>query len=57
MLPEDEWLLVGLLNNTTQSFSCSSTTRIRELNHLWEFFLTEKAELNILMLTIITIAL
>ena len=54
VLPENKWLLLGLLN------SCTCTTQIREIHHLWEVFLTEKADFgkfNVLMLTILAITL
>jgi len=45
--PKDKWLLYDLLNNMTVKLciiSRSSTIKIRELNHLGEDFLTEKAD-------------
>jgi len=42
-LPEDKWLLVGLLK---PYISRSSTTTREELSHVWEFFLSEKADFN-----------
>jgi len=57
LLPEDKWLLVGLPSKDTKLYVYYfSTTRIRKLNHIWDAFLTEKADFskwNILMLTII----
>jgi len=53
MPPEDKWLLLCLLtrHKAMHYLSHSSTTRTRELNHLWEVFLIENADfsrLNIL---------
>jgi len=45
VLHEDKWLLVGVLNDTDPYISRSSTTKKRELNHLWKFFLQRKLTL------------
>jgi len=52
--PEDKWLLVGLFNNTTQShiLDVLLATTSEELSHWWENFLSEKDDLDILILTI-----
>jgi len=48
--PIDKCLMLGLFNNTTLNCAVpsrsSTTSRIRELNYLWDFFLTEKADFS-----------
>jgi len=43
--PEDKWLLVGIVKNTTQSYILV-VLLLPELNYLREVFLTEKADFS-----------